>query len=119
MEMNDDFEGALEDVPAAEGDDALSQEDSAGERLDQAMGDVGDQVTRCMELHGCDCLLPPWACPRETCCAVQGGLRRRAAGPGHGRCGRPGELICEALQLGQRGALCRISRLNSAYRHSR
>ena len=49
VEMQEDFDGALEDMPEGEeegeqGSDADDQEDAEGEdRLDQTMGDVGDE----------------------------------------------------------------------------
>ncbi|KAK9833665.1 hypothetical protein WJX74_002204 [Apatococcus lobatus] len=49
VEMQDDFEGALEDMPEGgeegeQGSDAEDQEEGEGEdRLDQTMGDVGDE----------------------------------------------------------------------------
>lgn len=42
--MRDDFEGALEEVPAPDQDALSSDEGSEGERLDETMGDAGDQV---------------------------------------------------------------------------
>lgn len=46
IEMDDDFEGALEDVPRdaanQEGEDSDEADDEDGERLDQQMGDVGE-----------------------------------------------------------------------------
>ena len=46
VEMRDDFDGALEDVPAPD-EDAMSEEGSDTERLDQAVGDTGEQVGSC------------------------------------------------------------------------
>lgn len=49
VEMQDDFEGELEDLPEGgeegeQGSDAEDQEEGEGEdRLDQTMGDVGDE----------------------------------------------------------------------------
>ena len=44
MEMQDDFEGAVEDVPE-QPEDLDSPPEAEDERLDQAMGDVGEQVS--------------------------------------------------------------------------
>ena len=44
VEMQDDFEGALEDVPE-QPEDPDSPQDAEEDRLDQAMGDVGEQAS--------------------------------------------------------------------------
>ena len=50
VEMKDDFEGALEDVPE-QPEDLDSPRGSQEDRLDQAMGDTGDQARLCWLLH--------------------------------------------------------------------